>query len=293
MMATMLAVINPGDEVVIFEPFYENYGPDSLLSGARLRYVQLDLSTPAMPFDRDALRAAFRPRTRAIIVNTPHNPTGKVFTREELEEIASLCRDHDVLAITDEVYEHILYDDAQHVSLASLPGMAERTITINSMSKTYSVTGWRVGWTVCLNEAITGGIRRAHDFLTVGAAAPLQEAGVRALTFPREYYTGLSAMYQAKRDGLLGILDAVGFRCIAPLGAYYIMTDISGLTGDDDVTFNRRLIEQVGVGGVPGSSFYSDPSAGRHRIRFAFPKKPETLAEVRRRLEALAPARRV
>jgi aminotransferase len=293
MMATLLAVINPGDEVILFEPFYENYGPDALLSGAQLRYVRLDLSDPGMPFDPDALRAAVGPKTRAIIVNTPHNPTGKVFTREELEVIASLCRERGVLAITDEVYEHILYDGAAHLSLASLPGMADRTVTINSMSKTYSVTGWRVGWALCANDAITDGIRRAHDFLTVGAAAALQEAGAVALVFPRAYYEGLSAMYREKRDNMLGVLTQAGFRCTVPRGAYYIMTDIAEFGAGDDITFTRRLIEQIGVGAVPGSSFYRDPRDGRTQIRFAFPKRPETLAEVRRRLAALTPARRL
>ncbi|MDR7484201.1 MAG: aminotransferase class I/II-fold pyridoxal phosphate-dependent enzyme [Armatimonadota bacterium] len=292
MMATLLAVVNPGDEVVIFEPFYENYGPDALLSGARLRHVRLDLSDPGIPFDRDELKAAFGPRTRAIIVNTPHNPTGKVFTREELEVIASLCRERDVLAITDEVYEHILFDGAVHVSLASLEGMAERTVTINSMSKTYSVTGWRVGWAVTANEAISDGIRRAHDFLTVGAAAALQEAGAVALAFPPSYYRALSASYQAKRDDLLAILSEAGFRCLVPRGAYYIMAGIDGFGDDDDVVFTRRMIERIGVGAVPGSSFFRDPAAGRRLIRFAFPKQAATLAEVRRRLAQLAPARR-
>ncbi|MDR7543359.1 MAG: aminotransferase class I/II-fold pyridoxal phosphate-dependent enzyme [Armatimonadota bacterium] len=292
MMATMLAVLNPGDEVVVFEPFYENYGPDALLSGARLRYVRLDLSHAGMPFDGDELREAFGPRTRAIVVNTPHNPTGKVFTRSELDLIAGLCQERDVLAITDEVYEHILYDGAAHISLASLPGMARRTITINSMSKTYSVTGWRVGWVITANEAISDGVRRAHDFLTVGAAAPLQEAGARALAFPRQYYRDLSRIYQAKRDQMLEILTEAGFRCAVPQGAYYIMADFSGLARDDDVTFTSRMIERVGVAGVPGSSFYRDAGAGRSLVRFAFPKKPETLDEVRRRLRALAPALR-
>jgi len=292
MMATMLAVLDPGDQVVVFEPFYENYGPDALLSGAQLRYVRLDLGNPGMPFDRDELRAACGPSTRAIVVNTPHNPTGKVFTREELELIASVCRDRDLLAITDEVYEHIVYDGAEHISLASLPGMAERTVTINSMSKTYSVTGWRVGWVITVNDAISDGVRRAHDFLTVGAAAPLQEAGARALAFPREYYAGLGRMYQEKRDQMLAILSGAGFRCAAPKGAYYIMADFRGFSDDDDVTFTRRMIERAGVASVPGSSFYSDPAAGRHLVRFAYPKKPETLAEVRRRLGAFAPALR-
>lgn len=293
MMATLLAVINPGDEVILFEPFYENYGPDALLSGAQVRYVRLNLSDPGMPFDPDALRAVFGPKTRAVIVNTPHNPTGKVFTREELECIASLCRERGVLAITDEVYEHILYDGAVHLSLASLPGMADRTVTINSMSKTYSVTGWRVGWALCANDAITDGIRRAHDFLTVGAAAALQEAGAVALAFPRPYYDELSSMYQEKRDNMLDVLTQTGFRCTVPRGAYYIMADIAGFGAGDDITFTRRLIEQMGVGAVPGSSFYRDPRDGRTQIRFAFPKRPETLAEVRRRLAALTPARRL
>jgi aminotransferase len=289
MMAAQLAVINPGDEVIIFEPFYENYRPDALLSGATLRYVRLDLSDPDLPFDLDELRATFGPKTRAIVVNTPHNPTGKVFTRAELEQIAALCQEWNVLAITDEVYEHILFDGAQHVSLAALPGMAERTITINSMSKTYSVTGWRVGWAVCANAAISDGIRRAHDFLTVGAAAALQEAGTLALGFPRGYYQGLSGLYLEKRNILLDILTRAGFRCIVPKGAYYIMTDISDLTADDDTQFVRHLIERVGVGAVPGSSFYR-PGGGRTILRFAFPKKPETLDEVRRRFGGLVPA---
>lgn len=292
MMATLLAVINPGDEVVLFEPFYENYGPDALLSGAALRYVRLNLDDAAMPFDEGALRAAFGPRTRAIIVNTPHNPTGKVFSEVELNLIAEMCREHDVLAITDEVYEHILYDGARHISLAALPGMAERTVTINSMSKTYSVTGWRVGWALSANATISDGIRRAHDFLTVGAAAALQEAGVTALAFSQEYYDGLAALYRARRDLLLGILTEAGFKCIIPRGAYYIMTDISAFGSPDDVTFARELVERCGVGAVPGSSFYHDPAAGRQRVRFAFPKRPQTLEEVRRRLATLAPVRR-
>jgi aminotransferase len=293
MMATLLAILDPGDEVVVFEPFYENYGPDALLSGATLRYVRLDLSKPDMPFAVDELKAAFGPKTRAIIVNTPHNPTGKVFGKTELEQIAALCREWDALAITDEVYEHLLYDDTTHVSIAALPDMAQRTITINSMSKTYSVTGWRVGWTITANAAISDGIRKAHDFLTVGAAAALQEAGVVALGFPRQYYADLAAMYRVKRDTLLKVLTDAGFACVHPRGAYYIMTDVSGFGFSDDVTFTRHLIEQHGVGAVPGSSFYKDPAAGRQRVRFAYPKRPETLDEVRRRLSAMAGARMV
>lgn len=287
MMAALLAVVDPGDEVVVFEPFYENYGPDALLAGARVRHVRLDLSDPAMPFDPSELRAAFGPRTRAIIVNTPHNPTGKVFTRAELALIADQCLRWDAVAITDEVYEHILYDGASHLSLASLPGMADRTVTINSMSKTYSVTGWRVGWALAAHDAITDGIRRAHDFLTVGAAAPLQEASAVALAFPRQYYAHLAAGYQARRDRLLGILREAGFPCRVPLGAYYLMADVSGLKLGDDVAAARFLVEEVGVATVPGSSFFDDPAAGARYVRFAFPKRPETLEEVRRRLAAL------
>jgi len=291
MMATLLAVLDPGDEVVVFEPFYENYGPDALLSGATLRYVRLDLDAPGVPFDPDELRAAFGPRTRAIIVNTPHNPTGKVFSRTELELIASLCQEWDALAVTDEVYEHIVYDGARHLSLAALPGMFERTVTINSMSKTYSVTGWRVGWAIAGDPAIADGIRKAHDFLTVGAAAALQEAGAVALRFPRAYYTQLAASYQEKRDLLLEILTEAGFRPLVPRGAYYIMADIGRFGSPDDVTFARMLVERCGVGVVPGSSFYHDPAAGRRYVRFAYPKRRETLEDVRRRLRALEAVR--
>ncbi|MDR7483410.1 MAG: aminotransferase class I/II-fold pyridoxal phosphate-dependent enzyme [Armatimonadota bacterium] len=292
MMATLLAVLDPGDEVVVFEPFYENYGPDALLSGASLRHVRLRLDAPGLPFDPDELRAAFGPRTRAIIVNTPHNPTGKVFTRAELELIAALCQRWDALAITDEVYEHIVYDGAEHLSLAALPGMFDRTVTINSMSKTYSVTGWRVGWAIAGDPAIADGIRKAHDFLTVGAAAALQEASAVALRFPRDYYTQLSAMYQQKRDLLLEILTDAGFRCLPPRGAYYIMAEISAFGSPDDTTFARALVERCGVGAVPGSSFYRDPAAGRQYVRFAYPKRRQTLEDVRRRLKVLEPVRR-
>ena len=287
MIATLLAVANPGDEVIIFEPFYENYGPDALLTGAVPRYVQLILDDADYAFDRDALVRAFSRRTRAIIINTPHNPTGKVFSRAELELIADLCRAHDTLAITDEVYEHLLYDGREHVSIAALPGMAERTVTINSLSKTYSVTGWRVGWTSIRDAEIATAIRKAHDFLTVGAPAPLQEAGAVALRFPRAYYTDLAAMYQGKRDRLLGILRDAGFRCFVPSGAYYIMTDITAFGYDDGAAFARMLVRDVGVASVPGSSFYRDPARGAHHVRFAYPKKEETLAEVERRLTRL------
>lgn len=287
MIATLLAVANPGDEVVIFEPFYENYGPDTLLSGAVPRYVALNLEDPEFGFDPDALKKAFSSRTRAIIINTPHNPTGKVFNPRELEFIADLCRRYDTLAITDEVYEHLLCDGRTHLSIASLPQMAERTVTINSLSKTYSVTGWRVGWAIIRDQAVTTGIRRAHDFLTVGAAAPLQEAGVVALRFSRQYYADIAAMYQRKRDQLLEILHGVGFRCFHPYGAYYIMTDIGGFGYHDDVAFSQMLVKDIGVAAVPGSSFYHDAAQGRRYVRFAYPKKEETLAEVGRRLARL------
>lgn len=291
MMATLLAIIDPGDEVIIFEPFYENYGPDALLSGAVPRYVALNLDDPNCSFDPDALRAAFSPRTKAIIINTPHNPTGKVFTRGELELIADLCQQFNVLAVTDEVYEHLLYEGRTHASIGALPGMAERTVTINSLSKTYSVTGWRVGWTVVKDGAIATGIRRVHDFLTVGAAAPLQEAGAVGLRFPKTYYAELAATYSLKRNLALRILQEAGFRCLVPLGAYYIMTDISVFGADDDVAFARMLVKDRGVATVPGSSFYHDPTQGRRRIRFAYPKRDETLNAVQSRLANLSTLR--
>jgi aspartate/methionine/tyrosine aminotransferase len=285
MMATLLATVNPGEEVIVFEPFYENYGPDAKLSGAVPRFVPLRLE-PCFPFDPDQLRAAVTPRTKAIIVNTPHNPTGKVFTRTELEEIADLCQRHNLLAITDEVYEHIIYDGHAHISLATLPGMADRTVTVNSISKSYSVTGWRVGWTIA-PAPIADGIRKVHDFLTVGAAAPLQEAAVTALRFPRQYYENLAAMYTRKRDTLLSILSEAGFRCLVPSGAYYIMCDITPFGYDDDYEFTMHLIRDIGVAPVPGSSFFFDPAAGRRWVRFAFPKREETFEDVRARLRRL------
>lgn len=287
MMATMMAVMEPDDAVVLFEPFYENYRPDALLSGAKVRHVRLDLGDSALPFDHEELDRALGPGARAVVVNTPHNPTGKVFTRRELEAIAAICIERDLLAITDEVYEHILYDGAHHISLASLPGMAKRTVTINSASKSYSVTGWRVGWAVTANDAIAEGIRRVHDYLTVGAPAPLQEAAVTALRFPRGYYDSLSATYQARRDLMLQILGEAGFACVVPSGAYYIMADIAALGARDDVEFARYLVEHVGVATVPGSSFYDDPDSGRRYVRFAFPKRPATLEKVRGLLTAI------
>jgi aminotransferase len=284
MMATMMAIIDPGDEVIVFEPFYENYGPDAILSGATPRYVTL--REPAWTFDPAELAAAFNDRTRAIIINTPNNPTGKVFTRAELETIAALCRTWGAIAVTDEIYEHIVYDGAAHVPMATLDGMADRTVTINSLSKTFSVTGWRVGWTIA-PEDISGAIRKVHDFLTVGAAAPLQQAGAAALSLPDTYYADLASGYQRRRDMLLDILTANGFECFTPAGAYYIMTDIGGFGFADDVAFARHLVTEIGVAAVPGSSFYRDPSLGRTKLRFCFCKKDETMQAAAERLARL------
>ena len=287
MMSTMLAIIDPGDEVVIFEPFYENYGPDAILSGATPRYVTL--YEPHWTFDPDELAAAFNENTKAIILNTPNNPTGKVFAREELETIAALCRKWDAIAISDEIYEHIIYDGQVHVPIATIEGMSDRTVTINGLSKTYSVTGWRVGWTIS-PPSLTGAIRKVHDFLTVGAAAPLQEAGAIALGLPDEYYRKLAADYQRRRDVLLEVLERHHFTVYKPLGAYYIMTDVSGFGFADDVEFARYLVKDVGVAAVPGSSFYKNSANGRTKLRFCFCKKDETLAEADRRLQKLVPA---
>jgi aminotransferase len=293
MMATMMAVIDPGDEVVIFEPFYENYGPDAILSGATPRFVTLHEPGTLAPaaagwtFDPDQLAAAFNDRTKAIIINTPNNPTGKVFTRDELATIAALCRKWDVIAIADEIYEHIIYDGCSHVPIASIEGMADRTVTINSLSKTYSVTGWRVGWAISPKQ-LTGAIRKVHDFLTVGAAAPLQEAGVAALGVADSYYEGLAAAYTRRRDVLLDVLERRHFTCYKPSGAYYIMTDIGAFGFRDDIEFARYLVKEVGVAAVPGSSFYRSAAAGRTKLRFCFCKKDETLAEADRRLSRLA-----
>jgi aspartate/methionine/tyrosine aminotransferase len=284
MIATLLATLDAGDEMIAFEPFYENYGPDAILSGAIPRFVTL--RPPDWSFDPGELRRAFSPRTRAVIVNTPHNPTGKVFSRGELEQIAALCREHDALCITDEIYEHILYDGAVHVPMATLPGMAERTVTINGMSKTYSVTGWRVGWAIA-PAALTSAIRKVHDFLTVGAAAPLQVAGARALALPDAYYTDMAAGYARRRERVLAMLDRAGFTTYPPGGAYYVMTDTTRLGWDDDVAFARHLVEEIGVAVVPGSSFYLAPADGRRQVRFAFCKKDATLDEAERRLARL------
>lgn len=289
MIASLIAVTDPGDEVVIFEPFYENYGPDTVLSGAQPRFVTLHPPTTAQgewTFDEKELRAAINPHTRAIIVNTPNNPTGKVFTRAELELIRDLCVEFDVVAITDEIYQHIIYDGTEHVSLATLDGMCERTITINGMSKTYSVTGWRVGWAVA-PPPLTSAIRKVHDFLTVGAAAPLQDAGAAALMLPETYYVDLAEGYRKRRDKLVPALEKAGFRTFLPRGAYYVMTDISAFGFSDDVSFCKYLVSEIGVAAVPGSSFYSDPKNGANQVRFAFCKKDATLEEAAKRLSKL------
>ena len=284
MVASLMATTNPGDEIIVFEPFYENYHPDGIMCGATSRMVKL--RAPDWSFDRDELRRAFNSRTKAIIINTPNNPTGKVFSRDEMMYIASLCQEFDVLAITDEIYEYILYDGEEHVLMTNLPGMRERTILINSMSKTFSVTGWRVGWVIAPPE-ITNNIRKVHDFLTVGAAAPLQQAGVMALNLPDAYFQGLSAEYDARRQYAVKMLQDAGFGCQAPRGAYYIMTDISGFGAKNDVEFARFLIKEIGVASVPGSSFYQNAADGAQQVRFCYCKTFETLQAANERLAKL------
>ncbi len=274
MIASLLAVTDPGDEVIIFEPFYENFGPDTMLCSAERKFVRLH--PPDWRFDPDELRRAFSARTKAIIINSPGNPTGHVLDRAQLEFIAQLCQEFDALAITDEIYEHIVFDGAEHIPMMSIPGMRDRTILINSMSKTYSVTGWRVGWVLACAE-ITQSIRKVHDFLTVGAAAPLQQAGVTALSLPDSYYTELAREYASRRDMMLAMLERAGFRCSLPRGAYYIMAEISAFGFPNDVEFVRHLIEYAKIAAVPGSSFFGNPVDGANWIRFCFPKKYETL----------------
>jgi aspartate/methionine/tyrosine aminotransferase len=275
MIAAMMATVDPGDEVVVFEPFYENYAPDAILSDARPRHVPLYRTDDGFEFDRDELRAAFNERTKAIIICNPNNPTGKVYTRQELEFIADLCKEFDALCFTDEIYEHILYGP-EHVSMATLPGMRERTVVVNSMSKTYSVTGWRVGWCIAPPD-ITLAIRKVHDFLTVGAANALQHAGAYALSLPADYYASLHGLYQAKRDFIVPVLQNAGFKCDSPQGAYYVMADISEFGFENDIEFTKHLIREIGVAVVPGSSFYHDARSGSQMVRFCFCKKTETL----------------
>ena len=288
MLSTLLAVLNPGDEVIVFEPFYENYGPGCIISGAVPTWVPLE--PPDFSFDPERLARAVTPRTKAIVFNSPNNPSGKVFSRADLQAIADLCVRHDLLAITDEIYEHIVYDSLGHTPIATLPGMAERTITISGVSKSYSVTGWRVGWAVAPEE-ISVGIRRAHDFVTVGAPHPLQEAAVTALGLPDAYYAELRRGYQTRRDLLFGYVERAGFTAWQPHGAYYILTDaahfMKALGLPDDTAFAMWLIKECGVATVPGSSFYAHPELGRTKIRFCFPKTDDVLTDAGERLQKL------
>jgi aminotransferase len=285
MLSTLLAVLNPGDQVLVFEPFYENYGPGCLIAGAEPIWVPLE--PPDFGFDPDRLRRAVTSRTRAIVFNSPNNPSGKVFSRDELRAIATLCVEHDLLAIADEIYEHIVFDGLAHTPIATLPGMAERTITISGVSKSYSVTGWRVGWALAPAE-ISDGIRRAHDFVTVGAPHPLQIAAVAALGLPDVYYVDLRASYQARRDQLLEPIRRAGFVAWTPRGAYYILADAAGfmkaLGLADDTAFALHLVKAIGVATVPGSSFYAHPALGRTKIRFCFPKTEDVLRDAGERL---------
>lgn len=288
MLSSLLAIINPGDEVIIFEPFYENYGPDTIISGAKPVYVALRESRPVdgivqFTYDSTELSNAFSPKTKAIIINTPNNPLGKVFTQEELQEIADLCCEYDCIAVTDEIYEHMIYDNKPHISIGSFPQMQDRTITISGLSKTYSMTGWRLGYVVA-PETLTDAIRKMHDFLTVGAPHPLQRAGIAALNLPASYYEELVLKYDKNRQQLLTTLTESGFSCFSPEGAYYIMTDISDFGFPDDTAFAHWLVKEVGIGGVPGSSFYSRSEFGRTKFRFMFSLKKDILEQAGERL---------
>ncbi len=297
MIAGMMATVDAGEEVIVFEPFYENYAPDAILSDAKPRYVPLRRTSDGWNFERDELRNAFNERTKAIILCNPNNPTGKVFLREEMEFIADLCKEFDALVFTDEIYEHIVYkgergkdkgenQETVHISMTQLDGMRERTIVVNSLSKTYSVTGWRVGYCIAPPD-ITSAIRKVHDFLTVGAAHPLQIAGTYALSLPESYYIDLQKEYQAKRDFIVPILQNAGFKCDFPDGAYYVMTEVSDFGFKNDVEFTKFLIREIGVAVVPGSSFYHDKSLGKNQVRFCFCKKDETLQAAAERLQKL------
>ena len=299
MIAGMMATVDAGEEVVVFEPFYENYAPDTILSDAKPRHVPLRKTADGWHFDRDELRAAFNEKTKAIIICNPNNPTGKVYTRDELEFIAGLCQEFDALCFTDEIYEHIIYrgkrEDGQmtmatnnprHISMAQIDGMRERTIVVNSLSKTYSVTGWRVGYAIAPPD-ITSSIRKVHDFLTVGAANPLQRAGAYALSLPPKYYNSLQKEYQRKRDFIVPVLQDVGLKCDAPDGAYYVMAEIADFGFKDDLEFTKYLIREIGVACVPGSSFYKNPDESRNFVRFCFCKKDETLYAAAERLQKL------
>ncbi len=295
MIAGMMATVDAGEEVIVFEPFYENYAPDAILSDAVPVHVPLYQTENGWHFEKDELRNAFNENTKAIIICNPNNPTGKVFTREELEFIAELCKEFDVICFTDEIYEHIIYkgirdagemtrDNPKHISMAQIDGMRERTVVINSLSKTYSVTGWRVGYVIAPPD-ITSAIRKVHDFLTVGAANPLQHAGAYALSLPEKYYAKLQKEYQLKRDFIVPVLQKNGFKCEMPQGAYYVMTDISDFGFANDVEFTMFLIQEIGVAVVPGSSFYHDKSLGAQKVRFCFCKTDETLQAAAERLQ--------
>ncbi len=293
MIAAMLACVDKGDEVILFEPFYENYAPDAILSDATPVHVPLyEDENGAWYFERDEMRAAFGERTKAIIICNPNNPTGKVFTRDELEFIAGLCKEFDAMCFTDEIYEHIIYGadgvpDKPHICMATLDGMKDRTVVVNSLSKTYSVTGWRVGYVIAPPD-ITGAVRKVHDFLTVGAANCLQHAGAFAMEFPESYYVDLQAEYQRKRDFIVPVLKNAGFKCGSPEGAYYVMTDVTDFGFANDIDFTRHLIREIGVAVVPGSSFYNDKAKGSQKVRFCFCKKDETLEAAAERLARLS-----
>ncbi len=310
MIAAAMATIDPGEEVVIFDPYYENYMPDAIISGARPRFVPLYRTDDGFVFDRDELRAAFNEKTKAIIICNPNNPTGKVFTRDEMEFIAGLCKEFDALCFTDEIYEHIIYDaevpspksqapsleeqrstindqrSTNHICMATLDGMRERTVVVNSLSKTYSVTGWRVGYCIAPPD-ITHAIRKVHDFLTVGAANPLQHAGAYALSLPPSYYDELQREYQKKRDFIVPVLRDAGFKCDSPDGAYYVMADISDFGFPNDIDFTKHLIREIGVAVVPGSSFYENRSMGSQMVRFCFCKLDSTLEAAAENLRKL------
>ena len=288
MASIMLALVDPGDEVIVFEPFYENYGPDTVLSEASPVFITLE--PPSYRIDPSQLEAAIGPRTKALVLNTPNNPTGRVFDREELQAVVDLCLKHDILAITDEIYEHIYYK-GEHLPLATWEGMADRTITVSGLSKTFSVTGWRVG-TIVAPPDITDAIRKVHDFLTVGAPAPLQEAcavGIEELG--SSYYESLALEYSSRGNTLLSALQEAGFNCSAPEGAYYILADFSRISSEDDTTFAKHLARYAGVASVPGSSFFSEPDRGRSLVRFAFCKRTQTLQDAGDRLRAYAGTR--
>jgi len=281
MIASLLALLDKGDEVVIFEPFYENYGPDTILSGAKCRYVKLQ--PPDFKIEEEAVKEAFTNKTKAIIINTPHNPTGRVFTRQELGIIRDLSLDNDSYVVTDEIYDQILYDRNKHVSIASLPDMQDRTIAILGLSKTYSMTGWRVGY-VAAEKSLSKGIRKVHDFLTVCAPTPLQHGCITALSLPDSYYTKLCKRYDESRLLILDALGKCGFEAYKPEGAYYVWTSIKGTGYNDDRELAEYLVSKVGVGSVPGSSFYHKPEDGRLNLRFSFSKHPSTIKTAVQRL---------